>query len=449
MLNLVTQSRRSFLHAGSLTAAGLTLPELLRARASQTATGRPTKSRSVIWLWLGGGAPQIETFDPKMSAPVEFRSTTGAVQTKIAGISIGGTFEKVGQQADKIAFVRSFAHNSSGHAGGTVWMNTGYQSPVQNEINPLHPSYGAILSRVRGPSHPRTGMPTFIRMNRVPGPSWLGATNAAFDAEGGKPGRNMIPIVSDRAMQDRRAMRQSFDSVQRDIDQSGLLEGLDSFERQAFDLIQGAARDAFDVLREDRATLALYNVSGPQLVNPAVNQVGFDPDGVRDIARHLLLARRLCEAGAGFVTVAGGSWDLHGQNPRSRIQDGLQRMGPVLDHAIAAFLQDLHNRGLQDEILLVVSGDFGRTPRINDKGGRDHWGTLCPLALAGGGLKMGQVVGASNPRAEAPQTTPHRPVDLMATLFHVLGIPQDLHITDATGRPIPMLRGGRPIGELV
>src|SRR5262249_37541885 len=152
-------------------------------------------------------------------------------------------------------------------------------------------------------------------------------------------------------------------------------------------LIRGAARQAFDVLREDRATLALYGISGPQRPRLAVNQPGYNQDQVENIARHLLMARRLCEAGAGFVTVAGGNWDLHGQDPRMRVEAGMRRMGPVLDHAVSAFLQDVQNRGLQDNILLVITGDFGRAPRIDNKGGRGHWGALCTLALAGGGLK--------------------------------------------------------------
>jgi hypothetical protein len=432
---------------------GLALPDLLRSRAASSAAGQTTRNTSVVWLWLNGGASHIETFDPKMTAPAEFRSTTGAIQTNVPGIEIGATFQRMARLADKLAFVRSFAHNSSGHTGGTVWMNTGYQSLPENEQRPLHPSHGSILSRFCGASNPVTGLPTYVRLSGTAalgsgGPSWLGNAYAPFLAPNGTArGLNLV-ISADRAT-DRRAMRQSFDSFNREIDRSGLAEGMDSYEQQAFSLIQGAAGQAFDVTREDRATLALYGVSGPQPVRPANNQPGADLDNIADVARHLLLARRLCEAGAGFVTVGGGNWDMHGQNPRMQIENGIRRMTPVLDHAVSAFLQDVHNRGLQDNILLVIAGDFGRTPRINNKGGRDHWGTLCPLALAGGGLKMGQVVGESNPRAEVPRSIPIRPVDLMATMFHVLGIPQDQHFTDGTGRPIPMIRGGRAIRELV
>ena len=386
-----------------------------------------------------------------MTAPVEFRSTTGAVQTNVPGIEIGGGFEKLAKIADKMAFVRSFAHGSSGHGGGTVWMNTGYRSRPEDEQRPLHPSHGSLLSRFRGASNPATGLPTYVRLSGAmggSGPSWLGSAYAPFSAPNGST-RGLDLVVSGERTDERRTLLRGLDAIDRQIDQSGAMEGLDSYEQQAFSLLKGASRDAFDVAREDRATLALYGVSGTQTVRPAVNQPGYDPDGLGDLARHLLLARRLCEGGAGFVTVAGGNWDLHGQNPRTQIQAGMRRMGPVLDHAISAFVQDVHNRGLQDNILLVITGDFGRTPRINSKGGRDHWGELCPLALAGGGLKMGQVVGESSPRAEVPKSIPNSPVDLMATMFHVLGIPQDLHIKDSNGRPVPMLRGGAPIRELV
>jgi uncharacterized protein (DUF1501 family) len=203
-----------------------------------------------------------------------------------------------------------------------------------------------------------------------------------------------------------------------------LLQGLDAFETQAFDLLQSRAREVFDVTRENPRTLDAY--------------------GTSNIARQLLLARRLCESGVGFVTLQYGGWDMHGQ-----IADSLNRTAPALDHAVSAFVQDINQRGLEDDILLVITGEFGRTPRINGSAGRDHWAPLSTLALAGGGLKMGQVVGESNARAEVPRTTPITPQDLMATVFHVLGMPEGLHFTDPTGRPVPMINGGRKIRELV
>jgi hypothetical protein len=202
------------------------------------------------------------------------------------------------------------------------------------------------------------------------------------------------------------------------------MAGLDSFETQAFDLLLSRAREVFDVSREEPRTLDLY--------------------GPSNLGRQLLLARRLCEAGVGFVTLHFGGWDMHGQ-----IAQGMRNLGPQVDHAVSAFVQDTHQRGLERDTLLVITGEFGRTPRINGGAGRDHWAPLSTLALAGGGLRMGQVVGESSSRAEVPRTTPITPQDLMATVFHVLGIPRDLHYNDPSGRPTPMINGGRPIAELV
>ena len=202
------------------------------------------------------------------------------------------------------------------------------------------------------------------------------------------------------------------------------MNGLDSFETQAFDLIRSRARETFDLSKEDPRTRERYGKQG--------------------LGQQLLLARRLCEAGVGFVTLHHGGWDMHGQ-----IANNMKALGPQVDHAVAAFLDDIHQRGLDRDVLLVITGEFGRTPRINGSAGRDHWAPLSTLALAGGGLRMGQVVGESNAKAEIPKTTPISPQDLMATVFHVLGLPQDLHYQDPTGRPSPMISGGKPIAELV
>jgi uncharacterized protein (DUF1501 family) len=222
---------------------------------------------------------------------------------------------------------------------------------------------------------------------------------------------------------DRRTLLRSFDSIDREVDRTGLMNGLDAFERQAFDLLQSKAREVFDISREDPRTLDLY--------------------GSNRLSQQLLMARRLCESGVGFVTLQYGGWDMHGN-----IAQSMRQTAPALDHAVSAFVQDINQRGLADDILLVISGEFGRTPRVNGGAGRDHWAPLSTLALAGGGLKMGQVVGESNSRAEVPKSTPISPQDLMATVFHVLGMPQGLHYNDPTGRPTPMINSGRVIREL-
>jgi len=405
---------------------GLMLPDLLRARAAAAAAGQTTRNTSVVWLWLGGGPTHVETFDPKMTAPAEFRSTVGAVQTSVPGLELGGVFPKMGRVADKMAFVRSFAHRNSGHGGGTHWVMTGYNfAQADNGGGQSHPGMGSILARHRGANNPATGLPTYVRMNGIlgDGPSWLGSAYAPFDTAGNAR-QNMEMRVSMDNLQSRRRMLDGFDTINRNVDTTGVVQGLDAFETQAFDLLMGRARETFDVTREEPRTLDMY--------------------GTNPLARQLLLARRLCEAGVGFVTVNFGGWDMHGQ-----IAQNMNRLGPIVDHAVSSFVQDVNQRGMQDDILLVISGEFGRTPRVNNGAGRDHWAPLSTLALAGGGLRMGQAVGESSAKAEYPKTRTISPQDLMATVFHVLGIPQDLQFTSQQGRPTSMLDGGRPIAEVV
>lgn len=419
-------SRRDFLKVGALGMSGLMLPDLLRARAAQAAQGQAVRNTSVVWLWLSGGPTHVETFDPKMSAPAEFRSVTGAVKTNVQGVSIGATLPKIAKVADKMAFVRSFAHANSGHGGGTHWVMTGYNfPPADNAGGQSKPGYGSILARHRGATNVATGLPTYVRMNNIlgDGASWLGPTYSPFDVAGNARANMNLQVPAAR-LNNRREMLRSFDTINREVDRNGLTQGMDSFEGQAFDLLMGRARETFDVTREDQRTLQAY--------------------GTGALSRQMLLARRLCEAGVGFVTLNYGGWDMHGN-----IGNAMRSRSPELDHAVSTFVTDVANRGLQDNILLVISGEFGRTPRVNANAGRDHWAPLSTLALSGGGLKMGQAVGESSSRIETPKTRPISPQDLMATVFHTLGIPQDLHYNDPSGRPTPMVNGGRPIAELV
>lgn len=417
-------NRRDFLTVGALGAMGgmsmMTLPQLLRARETALAQGNSTRDASVVWLWLSGGPTHVETFDPKMTAPEEFRSTVGAVQTNVPGIEIGGLFPQMAQVADKMAFVRSFAHGNSSHGSATQWVMTGYPT----NPNRTNPSAGSVLARVRGANHPVTGMPSYIKMGNIggDGAGWLGVAYEPFSTSGDAR-NNMNLSTSVDQLQDRRTLNSAFDSIDRDVDASGLMEGLDEFNQQAFQLIQGNARHAFDVTREDPRTRDLYG---------------------RGLGEQMLLARRLCEAGCGFVTINYGGWDMH-----NRIADRLRSKCPSVDRAVSAFIQDTVARGLDRNILLVITGEFGRTPRVNRNAGRDHWGPLVTLALAGGGLRMGQVVGESTSNAERPMSSPYNPTDLKATVLHTLGLPSDLQITNQQGRPIYMLDGGRPIPELV
>jgi len=416
------KSRRDFLKIGGLGATGVMLPDLLRARAANSSGSRNT---SVVWLWLGGGPTHVETFDPKMSAPTEYRSITGAVNTNVPGIELGGNFTQMAKIADKMAFVRSFAHRNSGHGGGTHWVMTGYDFAAADNGAPANkPGLGSIVSRYRGANNPSTGLPTYVRSGGIlgDGPTWLGAPYAPFDVQG-RARQNMTLSVNGDRLDDRKALLKEFDSVDRTLDRTGLMSGMDSFEQQAFELITSKAKEVFDPKKEDPKTRDKYG-SG--------------------LGEQMMMARRLCEAGVGFVTIHFGGWDMHGS-----IKEGMNRLGPQVDRAVAAFVEDCADRGLDQDVLLVITGEFGRTPRINGSAGRDHWAPLSTLALAGGGLKMGQVIGESNSKVEVPKTTPIGPQDLMATVFHVLGLPQDLQYKDPSGRPTNMIVGGKPIAELV
>ncbi len=419
-------NRRDFLSVGTLGAiGGLALPDLLRAREAAQATGQASKNTSVVWLWLSGGPTHVETFDPKMSAPAEFRSVVGAVDSRIPGVQLGGLLPKMAKVADKMAFVRSFAHGNGSHGSGTYFVMTGYQSRNNNRgAGQEHPSSGSIVSRYRGANHLQTGMPTYIRMNSIrgDGSAWLGKAFEPFGTSGDAR-KNMEPSVDIERMQNRRELIKAFDGVNRQVDSSGLLEGLDRFNQQAIELVRGNAREAFDVDKEDERTRKMYG---------------------KGLGQQLLTARRLCEAGCGFVTINYGGWDMH-----RGIESALKKkIGPV-DQAVSAFVQDTCERGVDKDILLIITGEFGRTPRINKRAGRDHWGNLCTLALAGGGLRMGQVVGESSANAERPKSTPIRPIDLKATIFHTLGLPLDLQFVSPLGRPTYMIEGGRVIEELV
>ncbi|MGD9724276.1 MAG: DUF1501 domain-containing protein [Pirellulales bacterium] len=420
-------TRRDFLRIGALGAGALTLPGLLAARAQAKAAGKPVKETSVVWLWLAGGPTHVETFDPHMQAPSEYRSTTGEVATRLPGVTLGGTFAKMGKVADKLAIVRSFAHNNSGHVGGTHFVNTGYDNRnIDNGGLPQRPSMGSIVARVRGSNHAVTGMPMYVSIDRlrseIGGPAFLGAAYAPFDPNG-QALKNLSLAVPERRVDDRRMLLASLDRLQSKVDRSGAMDGMDRFEQQAFDLVLGGAPEAFNLRKENPKTVAKYG---------------------KGLGEKLLRARRLCEAGCGFVMLAQNGWDMHTQ-----IAARMQQRGPEVDHAVAAFVDDVHRRGLSDRILLVVTGEFGRTPKVNRNAGRDHWAPLSTLALAGGGLQMGQVVGESAPKGDVPKSPPIRPQDLMATVFHVLGIDPHTQFTNTAGRPVYMIEDGKPIAELV
>src|SRR5262249_15147713 len=328
-------TRRDFLKVGALGIGGLLLPDLLRARAAASAAGRPTRNTSVVWLWLGGGATHVETFDPKMTAPAEFRSTIGAVPTNVPGIEIGGVFTQMGRVADKMAFARASPPHTPAPGGRPPWGRPPHPPPPpDNGMPPTKPGFGSTLARQRGANNPATGLPTYVRMGGIlgDGPAWLGSAYAPFDTAGNARSNMNLQVTMDRLTERRRPLR-SFGTLNRHIDPRGLMSGLDSFETQAFELLLSRAREVFDVSREEPRTRDLYGTMG--------------------LGQQLLLARRLCEAGVGFVTIHYGGWDMHGQ-----IAQSMRNLAPALDRAVSAFVQDVHQRGLERDILLVITGEF-------------------------------------------------------------------------------------------
>jgi len=423
--NCEGSTRRDFLKVGTLGLGALALPQLLRARAEAQDRGDAVQDTSVIWLWLGGGPTHVETFDPKMTAPAEYRSITGEAATPLPGVSIGGTFPKIASVVDRMAIVRSFAHSNSGHGGGTHWVMTGYDNRgIDNGGLPSRPSIGSIVSRVRGANNYRTGMPTYVRLGGITadGPAFLGTGYAPFDS-GGEARRNMSLQIERARLDDRRALLHQIDNLNRQVDRGRSMEGLDAFEQQAFNLVLSKSQQAFDLKYEDPRVVERYG---------------------KGLGQQMLVARRLCEAGCGFVTVHYGGWDMHGQ-----IKDGMVGRSREMDPAVSALVEDLSQRGLDKQILLVITGEFGRTPKINNGAGRDHWAPLSTLAFAGGGLKMGQVVGESADKLDVPKSNPVSPQDMMATIFHVLGIDRKLQFVNPAGRPTYMIEDGEPIAELI
>lgn len=424
-------TRRDFLTAGSLALAGLTLPDLLRARAAST--GRTMKDTSVVWLFLSGGPSHIDTYDMKPDAPREFRGPYRPIETNVPGIRICHLMPKQTRVMDKMSIVRTLSHGDGNHGSAVHWVATGVLFPPADLGEPsIAPFPGSVAAKVRGVD-PRTGMPPYHALKRMPtsdGPAYLGAAYSPFESTGeARKGMDLQPSMTTSRLRDRRAMLSAFDTMRRDLDTRGTLASMDGIEQQAFQLILGKkAREAYDLGREDRRVVERY---GPGL------------------GEQMLLARRLCEAGAGFVTIEwSGTGKRYGWDNHRGVFEFLNQNLPVLDHAVATFVDDVAQRGLAERILLVVMGEMGRTPKVNDNAGRDHWPQVMFALLAGGGLKMGLTVGESSARAEVPRTRPLVAGDLLATLYHVLGIDLKLHFT-AGGRPVPILTDGKPIAELV
>ncbi len=458
----VRHNRRSFLRIGgsaAIGAGGLTLSDLaaLRARA-ETIPGVLT-GKSVIFLFLHGGPSQFETFDPKMGMPEGIRSATGELATQIPGVTFGQSFPRLATMADRLNIVRSYVPGDANH-----------------DLKPLvgrdsfGTNLGAVYSRVAGANDPRTGMPTnvvlfpravdssarpvttsFGRFNAT-GP--FSAAHAPYDpSQGDASGGDMHLAIPRERLDDRRTLLASLDGLARRLDRNQTLEGVDGMWEQAYRLLTGGLAEAFDLSREDPRLVARYDTA--PLVHPDAidkkwkNHKNY-ADNAKSLGKLLLLARRLCERGCGFVTVTTNFvWDMHADENNATMEEGMRYMGLPLDHALSAFVEDLHARGLDEKILLVACGEMGRSPRINAQGGRDHWGNLGPLLLTGGGLPTGQVIGLSNRDGSAPQSEAVTARHLIATIMHTLfdvaqlrlvpSLPREFSQTMIGWEPIPGL----------
>lgn len=450
--------RRDFLRAGSLGFGGLTLPWLQQMSAAAQESGSTSfiRKRSVVMLYLSGGASHIETFNPNMDGPLPSRSTTGEVTTRMPGVTFGGTFPMLAQCAQHMSVVRSFQHPVGGHVQAIVHLLTGGTDPLGQGRDGY--SMGSMFSRLRGSNHPDTGLPTFALLNseevdpqyrsergrveKASQPGSLGAPFAAFQPGARGPAtQNMQLTIDSQRLDNRRALLTRLDELKRQAEHLPMADAGDNLTQQAFDVILGNAAEVFDLTREDTRTLQRYDTS-----HMRVGKKIFRPS---QLGRHMLTARRLIEAGCGFVNVHSAGWDMHADTNNPGIVSGMEMLGRPVDRAVSAFLEDLEQRGMLDDVLLVITGDFGRTPRVNSKGGRDHWPKLCTLAFAGGGICQGQVIGQSTRGNDAPASEPIQTGHMLSTIMNwlfdigqlrlVRGVPRDVQAHLEAHAPIPGL----------
>jgi hypothetical protein len=424
-------SRRGFLKVGFLGLAGLTLGDYLRLKAAAAEQGKPARDTAVILLYMAGGPSHMDTYDLKPGAPEEFRGEFREIPTSVPGIRICEHLPYQAKQMDKMAIVRSLTHTNGSHGMATHWMMTGYPAALETSDN-LNPSCGSVAARMRGANAER--MPAYVCLPDRPAcaqAAYLGVAYNPF-APGGDPNdpgfqvRNLqLPgRVPAERFRNRRDLLQGLGKLRRRVDAA---EGYDRFYRDAFEIVTGErCRNAFDLNKED-----------PRLRD----RYGRDTTG-----QSALLARRLVEAGVTFITISTGyNWDTHDNNFGTLKTINL----PSFDRTVATLVEDLHDRGLGQKVLVMAYGEFGRTPRINGSSGRDHWPGAMSALLAGGGLKMGQVVGSTDPRGEYPRTRAVGPQDVLATMYHVLGIDYHHEFYDGGKRPIPILNEGKAIEELI
>jgi len=440
--------RRSFLRAGVLGAAGLSLADLLRyeARAKPQAASAASKN-NVIILWMRGGPSHIDMWDPKPDAPPEYRGEFGTIGTKVPGVRLGDLLPMSARIMDKWSIVRSLNHADAGHSSGDQICFTGYPSgPIPDEN--IMPSCGSVVAKQLGHLEPR--LPAYVMIPRmVPGtgPAYLGVACKPFEtqADPASPGPFRVPNfvlpegVTLERVGDRRQVLGGFDHLRRDVDQSGQFEALDRFHQKAWEVLTSpAARDAFGLDKEPAAVRERYGFM------PAFDPKASNRCGAPAWSQRILLARRLVEAGVRLVTVDLRWWDTHVKGFESLKLGFLPRW----DRAFTALIEDLEVRGLLESTLVIAWGEFGRTPRVNNDAGRDHYPNVFSAALAGGPVKGGRVVGSSDEKGAFPKANPKSPQDVLMTMYRHLGVDTEASYVDGSGRPHKVLAEGKAIDEL-
>jgi len=439
--------RRGFVKAGVLGMAGLSLTDLLKVEALADPS-KASRNKSVIILWQRGGPSQHETWDPKPDAPQEYRGAFGAMSTKVPGIQICDLLPKCAKVMDKFSIIRSLHHTDAGHSAGDQIMFTGYPPNKGNPNENVYPSCGSIVAEQQGHLDPE--LPPYVMIpQRLPGvdPAYLGKKYAPFEtradpAQSGPfelPNFSLGDSLSLNRLGSRKDLLKSFDDVRREVDASGVMEAADGFTQQAFDVLTSPrARDAFNLDAEPRKLRERYGFM------PAYKAPTPDRCGAPAWSQRMLLARRLVEAGVRLVTVDLRWWDTHVKGYES-MRDGFL---PRWDQAYSALLEDLEQRGLNDDVMVVAWGEFGRTPKVNSTGGRDHYPNVFSASISGGGIQGGRVVGESDSKGAEPKERPVRPQDVLATMYRHLGIDVAKQYLDHGGRPHPVLPFGEPIDEL-
>jgi len=432
-LSSLKTGRRGFLTVGALAGAGVTLADFFRiekAQAEQKNYEHVTaKAQSVIHIFLPGGMAHQESFDPKPYAPIEYRGELAAINTKIPGVQFAETLPKTAEIADKITVIRSMTHGEAAHERGTHNMFTGYRpSPAL-----IFPSMGSVVSHEYGP---RNNLPPYVcvpnQPNEFAGTGYLSSSFAPFSlgadpAAGGFKVRDLSLAagVDEPRYNRRKTALEAVNDYFKQTEKSDKLAAMDTFYERAYSLVSSPqAREAFNIDAEPAAIRDEY--------------------GRNEAGQRMLMARRLVVAGVRFVSLTYGSWDMH-----TGIAGGMRGQLPPFDQAFAALVRDLDRMGKLDETLIMVSSEFGRTPKVNGNAGRDHWPKVFSVALAGGGIKRGSIFGSSNPVASEPEDNPIEPPDLATTVYYQLGIIADKELMAPGNRPIEIVDGGKVRKELL